>query len=108
MAYNPSGETGGGGGEACSLLVFGACLLLLLFFLVHFLGIAMMRTLNLGICQWIRYVERHLRVKCNYTDWERKKNMSGELQREREREREENKKLSTLAQVFILSDSAEG
>lgn len=60
------------GSRACSLLVFYACLLL---FLVHFQGIAMMRTLKGGICQCIKYVERRLRVKCNYTDREGK-NMS--------------------------------
>lgn len=64
MWYNSSGKSG------LSLLVFHACLLL---FLVHFLGIAMMRTLKGGICQCIKYVERHLRVKCNYTDTERGK-----------------------------------
>lgn len=58
------------GSWACSLLVFYACLLLSL---VHFQGIAMMRTLKGGICQCIKYVERHLRVKCNYTDTERRK-----------------------------------
>lgn len=64
MWYNPSGKS------RLSLLVFHACLLL---FLVHFQGIAMMRTLKGGICQCIKYVERHLRVKCNYTDTERGK-----------------------------------
>lgn len=55
------------GSRPALLLVFLACLLL---FLVHFQGIAMMRTLKGGICQCIKYVERHLRVKCNYTDTE--------------------------------------
>lgn len=35
---------------------------------VHFQGIAMMRALKGGICQQIKNFERHLRVKCNYTD----------------------------------------
>lgn len=56
------------GGWACSLLVVHACLLL---FLVHFQGIAMMRTLKEGICQCIKYVERHLRVMCYYTEKEK-------------------------------------
>ena len=68
------------GGRAYSLLVFYACLLL---FLVHFQGIAMMRTLKGGICQCIKYVERHLRVKCNYTDKGRGENMPQKLQWER-------------------------
>ena len=54
------------GSRACSLLVLCARLLL---FLVHSQGIAMMRTLGGGICQCIKYVERHL--KCNYTDREK-------------------------------------
>ena len=58
------------GSRACSLLVLCACLLL---FLVHFQGIAMMKTLNWGIHQCIKYVVMHLRVKCNYTDREREK-----------------------------------
>lgn len=68
------------GGWACSRLVFFACLLL---FLVHFQGIAMMRTLKGGICQCIKYVERHLRVKCNYTDTGRGGEMPPKLQWER-------------------------
>lgn len=88
------------GSRACSLLVFCACLLL---FLVHFKGIAMMRTLKGGICQCIKYVERHLRVKCNYTDRERGKtwlrSSSG---------REESEELYLFpAQLFILCDRVE-
>lgn len=45
-----------------------ACFLHLLPLLVHFQGIAMMRALKGGICQRIKNCERHLRVKCNYTD----------------------------------------
>lgn len=47
-----------------ALCLFFACLLL---FLVHFQGIAMMRTLRGEICQCIKYVERHLRETSNYT-----------------------------------------
>lgn len=53
------------GSWACSLLVFHACLLL---FLVCFQGMGMMRTLKEGICQCIKYVERHLGVMCCYTE----------------------------------------
>lgn len=45
-----------------------ACFLHLLPLLIHFQGIAMMRALKGGICQRIKNFERHLRVKCNYTD----------------------------------------
>lgn len=53
------------GGRACSPLVFCARLHR---FGVRTQGMAIMRTLREGICQCIKYVERHLRVKCNYTD----------------------------------------
>lgn len=58
----PIWETG-----TCSLPLLCVCLLL---FLVHFQGIAMMRTQKGGICQCIKNVEKRLRVKCNYTDRE--------------------------------------
>lgn len=55
------------GSWASSLLVFYVCLFLLL---EHFKGIVMMRTPKERICQCIKYVERHQRVKCNYTSIE--------------------------------------
>ena len=36
----------------------------------------MMRTLKGGICQCIKYVEKHPREKCNYTETERGGNRS--------------------------------
>lgn len=61
----------------------------------------MMRTLNWGICQCIKYVVMHLRVKCNYTDTERGKtcleSCSG---------REENKELFLffLSELSVISE----
>lgn len=108
MAYNPSGETGGGGGEACLL---SACLqrpppppppLS-----CTFLGNSHDENTESG------------NLSMDQICWEASESevqlhRLGEKEKHvwraaaRGREREENKKLSTVAQVFILSDSAEG